>query len=111
MPQADPVLVHPDIADLVPGFLAHRREHLRTMEGALRAGDLETLRRHGHDLKGCAPGYGFVRLGGFGEAIELFATEGQLDALRSALTSLSEYLDSVRWRPMGEEEVRACTDW
>jgi HPt (histidine-containing phosphotransfer) domain-containing protein len=49
----------PDMAELVDMFLEELPQRLTVLTTAVDAGDIETLRRLAHQLKGAAGGYGF----------------------------------------------------
>jgi len=65
----------PSIDDLVPTFLAARRKDVDVLEQALEEGDLETVRRLGHQMKGCGTPYGFPRITELGMELERAAIQ------------------------------------
>lgn len=77
------------------GFLQNRRKDLQRINEAKRTGDLDTLRRIGHDLKGCAKGYGFPEIGIAGAAIEHSIRENQLGDLNQAIDDFSRIVDEA----------------
>ena len=52
-----------DLADLVDLFVRELPDRLQCLEQAIVQGDLETLRRLAHQLKGAGGSYGFPALG------------------------------------------------
>lgn len=56
------VHVAPEISDIVPIFLEHMNQDLKTMQGALHSGDYETIRILGHSMTGAGGGFGFDAL-------------------------------------------------
>ncbi len=92
------VKIDPILAELVPKFLAHCRETVAELRGAVEARNLEVARKIGHSLFGTGSSYGFEEIGFLGREIERAAREGNADALRS----LAERLDShvARLRPV-----------
>lgn len=90
------VKVDPDIADLVPGFLANRAREVEALRAALAGPDLAALARIGHTLKGVGGGYGFPAISEIGERIEEAAGAGQTGLVRQAVAELADYLARVR---------------
>lgn len=84
------VLVAADLADLVPDFVAHRRDDLGRLEALLRDADAAELaegaRQLGHGMRGSGAGYGFMRISELGAAIEAAADD------RAALERLTREL-------------------
>lgn len=109
-PSDDIVLVDPDIADLVPGFLTNRRAEASAMRRALDNSDLGRLASLGHDLRGCAPSYGFKELGRLGGAVEDAAQKGHSSEVETYVSAIEAYLEAVRWAPDPELEDELCTD-
>ena len=105
------VLVDPEIADLVPGFLTNRRAEAQAMRRALTEPDLKGLARLGHDLRGCAPSYGFHELGRLGGEVESAAQRGNAAEVESYVSAIEDYLAAVRWAPDPEMEDEQCMDW
>ena len=110
-PSDDVVLVDPEIADLVPGFLTNRRAEAQAMRRALERSDLTGLTRLGHDLRGCAPSYGFHELGLLGGEVEAAAQRGDAAELEDYVSAIEDYLAAVRWAPDPELEDEHCMDW
>jgi HPt (histidine-containing phosphotransfer) domain-containing protein len=86
------VYVEPELAELVDGYLAHRRAEARALPGALRAGDYADLWRRGHQLKGAGAAYGFAFLSEVGAALEAAARHRDAGAVRRAAAALRDYL-------------------
>ena len=80
------------IRSLVPGYLKSMTECLSHMTSALQSGDLETIRRIAHDMKGTGVGYGFKPISDAGAAIELSIREHNQRMLVECLNLLGEYL-------------------
>jgi len=81
------VRVDPDVADLIPGFLA--------MQEALVQSDYETIRVLGHSMKGAGGGYGFEAITEIGAALEQAAKGKSSETIRRWIGELSAYLDRV----------------
>ena len=90
VPPIDPV-----IAARVPIFLQNRRMDVGIMLSALGLGDLPTVRRLGHNMRGTGASYGFQAITDIGAAIELEAGKGNTDTARHWVDALSAYLDTV----------------
>ena len=104
MPDEDPDVVTPDpeIAPLVPQFLAHRRADVARIQEYIDSGAWEHLRMLGHKMKGTGRGYGFARITDIGRALEQAGSDEDAGAARSAASKLDAYLDRVRVNPPGD---------
>lgn len=89
------VRVDPDIADLVPGYLANRERDVKDGRAALATGDFETLRIMGHGMKGSGGGYGFDRITAIGQEMEAAATARDGEAVGRCIHDLANYLERV----------------
>ena len=89
------VQVDPDLADLIPGFLANRRKDITAMQDALARGDFEAVRILGHSMKGSGGGYGFDAITEIGAALEQAAMTKHPGEAQKSLNDLSSYLDRV----------------
>jgi DNA-binding NarL/FixJ family response regulator len=69
------IQIPPDLADIVPGYLAARKKELPEMMERLAASDFERLRILGHNMKGSGTSYGFPELTQFGAELERFAKQ------------------------------------
>jgi HPt (histidine-containing phosphotransfer) domain-containing protein len=83
------------LRDLVPWFIARRREDVPVLLGALERGDFPGIRTLGHNMKGTGTGYGLARITDIGGAIESAAQEENRSEIRRQITDLAEYLDRV----------------
>jgi PAS domain S-box-containing protein len=92
-----PIFVHadPKFADLIPGFLEHRRQNVIVMQDALDRGDFETVAMLGHGMRGAGGSYGFPAITDIGAALEQAATDIDREASRKWVAELSSYLDRV----------------
>jgi HPt (histidine-containing phosphotransfer) domain-containing protein len=90
------VSIEKDLEVLVQRFLARKREDLDSARIALAAGDYETIRRIGHDLKGAGEGFGFPELSAFGAALEGSAIFRNERALGEQLTAVEQFLARLR---------------
>lgn len=90
------VSIEKDLEVLVQRFLARKREDLGSARIALAAGDYETIRRIGHDLKGAGEGFGFPELSAFGAALEGAAIARNERALGEQLAAVEQFLSRLR---------------
>lgn len=91
------IVVHidPDLKELVPGFLQHRRNDIATIQEALKKSDFETIRILGHSMKGSGAGYGFDAISEIGLSIEQAAKAGNPEEIQKQAQALSSYLECV----------------
>jgi len=89
------ISVDKDLEDLIPGFLENRRNDVQTMHKALAEQDYETIRRHGHSMKGVGGGYGFAAITEIGGRIEQAATAGDSAAIGEEVGKLEYYLQHI----------------
>ncbi len=59
-----------EMTDLIDRFVTSLRDRARSLRATLAAGDLESLRRLAHRLRGAAAGYGFPSISAAGAALE-----------------------------------------
>lgn len=96
MPRGTSVSVDRDLADLIPDFFAHRKEELEQARRALTRGDLATVRRVAHGLKGVGGAYGFDYVSEIGVALQRAAADADAQAIQRLLAELADYLAQVR---------------
>lgn len=101
-----PVVVDSDLEDVMPEFLASRREILARMPAALEAGDREQFRKLAHVLAGSLALYGFAWAATRCRELQRDAAAAEPAALVSAVAAVREHLDSVpvRFRRAAEGE-------
>jgi HPt (histidine-containing phosphotransfer) domain-containing protein len=85
----------PDLVDLVPAYLEHRRADVVALEEALLLGDMERVRIIGHSMKGSGGGYGFDGISEIGLRLENAGKQGEVVAARTGVDDLAEYLLNV----------------
>jgi CheY-like chemotaxis protein/anti-sigma regulatory factor (Ser/Thr protein kinase) len=86
--------VDPDIAALVPQYLASKWKQMQEAEGHLLEHDFEPVRRFGHNLKGTARGYGFPPLENIGRELEVAAAARQEAGIAQQLEQLGKFLEN-----------------
>jgi PAS domain S-box-containing protein len=89
------VRVDPDLSDLIPGFISHKRQDAVTIRIAADKSDYDAVIKIGHKLKGEGGSYGFDAISEIGTAIEQAAKNRNLAGVRRSVEELSTYLDSV----------------
>lgn len=92
-----PFVVHPDpdLEDLVPGYISHRRADVEALTDALEKGDLAQVGAIGHSMKGSGAGYGFDGLTDIGHELEMAGRDADEDAAATALHRLTAYLSNM----------------
>ena len=85
----------PKFADLMPGFLQHRRQDVIALLDALDRGDFGTVESLAHGMKGAGGNYGFQAITDIGAALERAAQSADTGASRKWVGELSSYLDRV----------------
>jgi PAS domain S-box-containing protein len=86
----------PGLEDIVPGYLASRRDEIPEMLALLAASDFERLALKGHNMKETGDSYGFSDLSRMGGALEDSANQSNAAALNLELTEIREFLGKVR---------------
>lgn len=101
MPTPPPIVVKvdPEIADMVPRFLANRSSDVQRLREALSRADDEAVRAIGHTLNGVGGGYGFPAISELGARIEVAAAAHETDAAARAVDELADYLGRVKVEP------------
>ena len=95
--QSGKIIVHvdPDLADLIPGYLANRKKDIAAIHEAVEKKDLDTVRILGHSMKGSGGGYGFQIITDIGMLLEKAAQEGRNDGIRMQMERLEDYLRQI----------------
>jgi hypothetical protein len=97
----DPVVTidDPEVAPLVPAFLALRRADVRAFRDALRIGAYPAIQFTAHKLKGTGRGYGFTTISRLGSELEVAAHEQDVERMRAIIDELDDYLARVQVVP------------
>jgi len=90
------VRVDDDVRDMIPQFLASRRELASELSIALGEGDRERLRRTAHKLSGSFALYGMRWAADHCRALELDAASGDVSRLGDMIARLRAHLDAIR---------------
>jgi len=99
----------PDLAPLLPEFVASRRVLLDALGTAVDAMDREELRRLGHQLAGSFALYGFGWAADRSRALELGAQEWTAGQAAETLAQLRRHIDAVARRFDSSADESACT--
>ena len=83
------------LRDLAPGYLDNRRADAARLAAALAAGDWDTLRVVGHNIKGTGAGYGFPAISEMGAALESAAKARDAGGAAGCVDELARYLSAV----------------
>ena len=69
--------VDPDLGELVEMFVDEMPDRIATLEQAFASGDLESVRRAAHQMKGAAGSYGFDQLTPYSASLEESVRDGE----------------------------------
>jgi HPt (histidine-containing phosphotransfer) domain-containing protein len=92
------VLLEKDLEQLVTRFLERKQSELDRLRAAMLAGDFETIRRLGHDLKGAGDGFGFPELSILGARFEVAAKAGDAEQIAVHISTMERYLTRLQVR-------------
>jgi len=97
------VTVDPQIAALVPRFLANRAADVGKIRAALAGADFEAIHSAAHGMKGGGGGYGFAEISRLGAAMEEGALRRDAAAIYGLVASLEAYLARIETRVADEQ--------
>jgi CheY-like chemotaxis protein len=89
-------ITDPEIAPLVPEFLANRRAEVVMFREALAASHHQRIQSVAHKLKGTGRGYGFPEMSRIGAALERAAHQQNVSMMQQLIDELDSYLTNVR---------------
>ncbi len=87
--------VDSDLMELIPGFLANRRQDARAVMEGVEQQDFEIIRGLGHDMKGSGGGYGFDTITDIGRSLEQAAKDENPTEILKLARELATYLERV----------------
>ncbi len=98
------VQIDQDLSDLVPGFLARKREDARAVLTAVEHRDAEAIARLGHKMKGEGGSYGLDAVTDLGRDLEQAGKDGDFDTARRLGRELTDFLERLEivYRPAEE---------
>ncbi|MEM9491642.1 MAG: Hpt domain-containing protein, partial [Myxococcota bacterium] len=91
------VRVSADIEDLIPLFMEHRQRDLDQLPALLAAGDFDSVRRIGHNMKGSGAAYGLDHISTLGARLERCAAAGDRAGVERLGAELRGYFDRVQF--------------
>jgi HPt (histidine-containing phosphotransfer) domain-containing protein len=86
----------PDLMDLIPSFLQHRRDEILDVESALSKRDFELIRRTAHTWKGICRPYGFLYLEKLSLRLEEAGRSENLDDAKAVAKEIQSHLATVK---------------
>ena len=89
------VRVKPEIKDLVPGYISHRKSDVVAMKDLLKQGKFDELKVLGHKMKGGGKLYDLDQVTILGDKIEKASIVKDSAPIAEALEILGDYLDRV----------------
>ena len=95
--EQDKIIVHvdSDLEDLIPGFLAHRQDDIRSILDALAQNDYDTIYKLSHTMKGVGGGYGFDTITEIGLKLQEAAQHKDTLEVQKRVDELSTYLERI----------------
>lgn len=89
------IKVDEDIKELIPGYLANRRQDIISLQQALAAGDYRSIQFIAHGLKGSGAGYGFDFISQLGCRLEEAARTQHVELIGQLIDLLVMYLQKI----------------
>jgi len=87
--------INKDLEILIPTFMDCTCTEIKELENALKLGKLDDASRMGHNIKGSALNYGFLKLAEIGRQIEISGAENDAPRLYHLLEELKDYVERV----------------
>lgn len=84
-----------ELASLVPRYIQNRRRDHSRLNEAMHAGDFETIRTIGHNVKGTAKSYGFASLGELAARLEGSASTRDSQGLSEQIREFENLLNLI----------------
>jgi HPt (histidine-containing phosphotransfer) domain-containing protein len=95
MMEKETINVDSDLSDLVPGFLARKREDLHRILDAIPKGDYAVVTHLAHRIKGEGGSYGFDRMTALGRTMEEAARRQDSTTVERLSRELLNWLDRI----------------
>lgn len=95
MSERIPIEISKDLEALIPGYLERLTASLEQLDGFLAAGQLQEVKRIGHNFKGSGGGYGFDKISELGAAIEKACVESDSAKARAHVAELKDYASRI----------------
>jgi len=84
------------LEQIMPAYLAGRREEIPELIALLAASDFERLAKLSHNIRGTGTSYGFADLSRIGADLEIAAKQRDTNAASAQLIQLNYYLEHVQ---------------
>ncbi|MCX7991703.1 MAG: Hpt domain-containing protein [Proteobacteria bacterium] len=92
------VFINEELEEIVPLFIEKRYKDIEEISKCLNSEDYDTIRRLGHNIKGTAGGYGFLKIMEIGRDIERYASEKSSGKIIEEINKLKYFLDNLEIR-------------
>ncbi|MNJ93392.1 Hpt domain protein [compost metagenome] len=92
------VEIDADLQDLIPQFLANRKNDISSLEELVSKNDLEAIAQLAHKVKGAAAGYGFHELSQYASQMEQAAKKNDSNPLPDLAKSMREHFERIEVR-------------
>ncbi len=90
------IYVEDDILDLIPGFIAKRKQNLDEIKTALESSDYEAVFQLAHKIKGSCRLYGFETLSEISSLIETASKNKDLETIEKKLFEAIDHIDRIK---------------
>jgi signal transduction histidine kinase/CheY-like chemotaxis protein/HPt (histidine-containing phosphotransfer) domain-containing protein len=98
----------PDMKDLVDEYVQRLPVEVAKMTSLLNSGEIESLRRVAHQLKGSGGGYGFNQITSLAAVADHSIKDGApIEKLKSEIDSLIEHIRAIRGYEIAKENTNA----
>ena len=89
------IRVKPEIFDLVPGYITHRKKDLADIKVFISQDRFDEIRAIGHKMKGVGKLYNMDQVTDMGDKLERAAVEKDKKSITEALAVLEDYFERV----------------
>lgn len=89
------VKIDAEIREIIPEFLARRRQEVNRLRELLRDQEYINLQMMGHRLKSNSESYGFMQLGLLGRNLENAALAESANRAATAIDEIEDFLNNV----------------
>ena len=89
------VTIDPDLSDLIPGYIDHRKEDVVKLHEFLKTREYREIERCGHSMKGSGGGYGFDEITRIGAFIEKAGKARNAGRIEEGIEKLEHYLEHL----------------
>lgn len=89
------VIVDPELMELIPGYISHRREDIVKLRNLLKKREYRDIERCGHSMKGSGSGYGFDGITLIGAFLEKAGKSQSKRRIEEGIDKLEHYLENL----------------